>query len=120
MNADAFLAVATPAAFGGSALLGLLIGAFYGWYALGPQHPPVYPWALWAVGIAFIVMMVALGAGGETEPGTRVRYALEFGLARGVLWTTTCACLPIGRYVRYLVQLKLLQRKRTKLEKEGQ
>lgn len=105
------LAVATPVAIGSSVLLGLLIGAFYGWYALGPEHPPVWPFALWTVGIAFVVVLGVLATMERTtgSPGA------SFG--RAVLWTFTCGAIPLGRLLRGLTEAHVLKRKRNKLKR---
>ena len=115
MNVETFLSAASPAAFLSSTLLGLLIGAFYGWYVIGPDHPPVYPVALWLIGVAFIALLVVLALFDRSEP----RYPIEFGSARAVLWTATCGAIPMGRLGRHLIEVRILRRKRKALEEQN-
>lgn len=112
MNVEAFLAAASPTAFFTSALLGLLIGAFYGYQLVHYDVPLKYPVALWAVGVMFVGVMAVLAVLGPEPPP----HPVEFGMARSLLWTVTCGSIPIGRFLRHLGDVALLRHKRRKVE----
>lgn len=80
-----------------SALLGVLIGAFYGYY-LSPSGPPLYPWPLLVIGCSFVLVfgLWSYFSGAPFQPA--------YQLGRAILWTVTVSALPIGRYGRYLLQ----------------
>ena len=88
-----------------SALLGILIGGFYGYY-LSPSGPPLYPWPLLIIGISFLFVfgLWAYVDGAPFQP------AYQFG--RGILWTVTVSALPIGRYGRYLFATMIERQRR--------
>lgn len=113
MNINAFLEVTTPLAFGSSILLGLLIGAFYG-YMLSHDSPPQWPSALWLVGIAFITVLASVSAFQRAFP-----FPVELGVGRAILWTVTCASVPTGRYGRHLWDVFWMRRKRQKINDEN-
>lgn len=96
------LIVANPAAIASSILLGLLIGAFYG-YMLSPGGPIHYPMALWAVGFMFIVMLALVGWLGDGIP------PFDFSVGRGLLWTFTCGSIPLGRGARMWWDLRRIR-----------
>ena len=88
-----------PGSIISSVLLGLMIGAAYG-YELAPTLRPRYPVTLWSIGLAFIVLITMftafdVGAG---------QMAIAFGIARGLLWTLLCACIPLGRLLHGRIQ----------------
>jgi hypothetical protein len=80
-----------------AALLGMMIGAFYG-YTLAPDAPPRYPFALWVVGLAFIA------AFGVWAVLSAAPFQPPYQVGRGILWTVTCAAIPIGRFTRHRLQ----------------
>ena len=88
-----FLSVATPPAIIVSALLGAMIGAFYG-YELEATIPPRWPLRFWLAGLAFIVGLAVLGMLGEANA------RLPQQAARAVLWTFLCGAIPLGRWLR--------------------
>jgi hypothetical protein len=114
MNTEVFLSVANPGAFLGSAVLGGSIGAFYGYRRLALTDPPVYPAALWLVGVAYLVVttLALVFLQDDITP----RFPLESALARGLLWTTLCGSIPIGRYLRSREAMRRLRKRRKKLE----
>ena len=91
------LEVVTIGSMFGSVLLGLLFGAFYGYY-LDPTKPPIYPRVLWLVGIGFIAMFTVWSMLSHAP------FQPAYQLGRAILWTLTCAALPIGRFGRYWIQ----------------
>jgi hypothetical protein len=95
---DQLAEVVVPSSIAASALLGLLIGAFYGYY-LRPSGPPIYPFALLFIGWAFIATFTAwsVATGAVFEP--------VYQLGRAILWAVTCSSIPIGRYGRHLIDV---------------
>lgn len=93
---DQLSEIVTPTSLMANVLLGLIIGAFYG-YTLKPEGPPMYPVALVLVGWAFLATFTAWAyfTGADFQP------IYQFG--RGILWTVTCSCIPIGRYARHRI-----------------
>ena len=81
-----------------SALLGVLIGAFYGYY-LDPDRIPRFPFPLLFVGWAFVVAFAVFGLLNQEKAPFQPAYQV----ARAVLWTITCSAIPIGRYSRHLL-----------------
>jgi hypothetical protein len=79
-----------------SALLGILMGAFYGYY-LSPNGPPLYPWPLLFIGISFVLAFGAWAyfSGAPFQPA--------YQLGRAILWTVTVSALPIGRLGRAMI-----------------
>lgn len=93
---DGLEQIITPVSVATSALLGLMIGALYG-YDIAPMAPLRFPWTLWSIGIAFIVMIAIFTQLSVPDTGTRL---LAFAVGRGVLWTVTCLSIPLGRFIR--------------------
>jgi hypothetical protein len=93
---DQLAEIVTPTSILASALLGLLIGAFYG-FILAPEKPPLYPWGLLIVGWAFISTFAVWALLFETE------FQPVYHFGRAILWTVTVSCIPIGRYGRHLI-----------------
>ena len=98
------LEAVTPGSIAASALLGILIGAFYGYY-LSPNGPPLYPWPLLLIGISFVFVF------GLWSYLSGAPFQAPYQLGRAVLWTVTVSALPIGRYGRHLVT-EMTQRQR--------
>lgn len=99
----------TWAAVLGSMLLGLLIGAFYGFQMIGPR-PPAYPFSLWLVGIAFVIFLGIFNT-------LQDQAGVGFALGRGLLWTVTCLSIPVGRWARIKVETWRTEQKIRKIRK---
>lgn len=112
MSLSVFLEIANPAAFLSSALLGLMLGAFYGYYVIPEHVPQRYPVALWVVGVLFVFVLAIVSAMG-TDPFV---FPLEFGAARALLWTVCCASIPIGRAGRHQFELRRIRFRRRHLK----
>lgn len=95
----------------GSALLGFLVGAFYGFQMIGPR-PPTYPYSLWLVGIAFVVF---IGIYNLLEQQAGVGFAL----GRGILWTVTCICIPVGRWGRLHLEAWRVERRTRRIRERN-
>lgn len=91
-----------------SALLGILIGAFYGYY-LAPERPPMFPVALLLVGVAFIAVF-QLWSSLANAP-----FQPPFSLGRAILWVVTVSAIPIGRYGRHLIDIRRHRRSRQRV-----
>ena len=92
-----------------SATLGFMVGAFYGFPVIGDQRL-AFPAMLWSVGLAFVVSLGLLAASGETP------FSFETNLARGILWTVLCLCIPAGRWIRLQLEGWRIRRRTKKLE----
>ena len=93
-----------------SIILGLLVGAFYGYSIAGSALRPHFPMALWTVGLAWLVSTAILGAFGEAP------FRFEVAIGRMILWTILCLAIPAGRWMRTSIDLRALRRRREKLE----
>lgn len=93
---DQLAELVTISSLFGSFLLGVVIGAFYG-YELEPFRPPHYPIRMWAVGVAFIVFFTVWSVASQAP------FQPIYQVGRGILWTVVCAAIPIGRFTRQLV-----------------
>lgn len=94
---DQLAEVVSLSAIASFALLGLLIGAFYG-FELNRDLPPIFPRTLLIVGWLFIGTFIVWSLF-----GTDVAFQVVYQVGRGILWTITCAAIPIGRYGRHLL-----------------
>lgn len=92
-----------------SALLGILVGALYGFQTIG-EAKLSFPIALWTVGLAFVVSLGILAATEETP------ITLEASVARGLLWTILCLAIPVGRGIRIRFERWRIRRATKKLE----
>lgn len=101
--------VAHAGAIATSVLLGLLIGAFYGYELVHTDVPPRYPFHLWAVGIAFVAVLAIVSVLSGKPP------TLGASIGRGLLWTFTCGSIPVGRLSRGLAELRWLRHKTRRL-----
>jgi peptidoglycan/LPS O-acetylase OafA/YrhL len=85
-------------------VIGILIGVSYGWAV---QRE--FPWALFVIGLAFVVVLT-LGQGLTDTPGW------ERGIGRAGLWILLCASIIAGSEIRRL--LYFWRMKRSQGEKE--
>jgi len=92
----------TPAVFSVS-LLGLMVGAFYG-YPLDPLRRPRFPWTLYVIGMASVVA-IAIAALFDTT------WRIEAQYVRAILWTLLCVCIPVGRFLRQRVEMWRMDRR---------
>jgi hypothetical protein len=103
------LAVTTLASVLSSALLGLLVGAFYGW-ELSNVAPPVFPRQLFVVGLLSVAVLAVLSYFEATE------LALDHSVGRALLWAFTCGSIPIGRYARLRWEVWWLRHRRRRID----
>lgn len=106
MNWDAFFQVVSVGPIIGSSILGLFVGAFYG-YELNSEAPTRFPLQLFTVGLASIVFVAVWAALDQSDPFTP-----EFQYARATLWAITCLTIPLGRWARIRFDLWRVRRKR--------
>jgi len=99
-----FFQLVTPAAIASSVLFGAMVGGLYG-YRLSPGGSLIYPYGLWWVGLAFIVMLTILTL------ATNLSTTPAYSLGRAVLWTVLCAAIPVGRWLRFRFEEWRLARK---------
>lgn len=111
MNVELLVEYVLSPAIVTSATLGFMVGALYGFPIVGESRL-VFPYTLWTVGLAFIVSLGILAAGGNGQAPV----SLESSAARGILWTVLCAAIPIGRGARIRVERWRIRRRTRKLE----
>jgi hypothetical protein len=92
----------TPLSVAVSAGLGAAVGAFYG-YELAPTVRPRFPWSLFSIGLAFIVLIAMFSVLQVSETGPRL---LPFAAARAFLWMVLCASIPAARWLRGVITVR--------------
>lgn len=95
----AILELVTPASILSSILFGSMIGALYG-YSLAPHEPTRFPWSLYTIGVAFVVLITIITLWGGDVVTQRPDRIVAFAVARIVLWSITCLSIPFGRGLR--------------------
>lgn len=115
MNFPLFIDLLVSPALFTTASLGLMVGAFYGFPAVGDRRRPEFPAQLWTVGLAFVVALAILGLFREAD----APFSLEGSLARAALWTLLCVCIPIGRGARIYLRAWTIRRRTKTLQKKN-
>lgn len=110
MNVQEITEIVLGPALFTSAILGLIIGAFYGYEISGAERRASFPTMLWTIGQAWLVSTAILGALREAP------FDLEPAIGRGILWTFLCLAIPSGLQARASLARWRIRRRRRAIE----